>query len=454
MRRGLFIFIVIIFVFSLFLLLNSIYIVFALPVDISGKATSQANLSVSVENGDPTLSIFDPIENRTYRNESILLNYSVFDPEGISLVWYNIDDGNNVSIGDNQSGYIYFNTSEDSHTLYLFANDTYGLSNSTSVDFFANNTAIIVIYETFRGDKRGNSTDFDSLIDEELENLSNMTLEHIDYGKILWNQAVNITSDTNANDRITTLDYNVTIGDSFIFVNETELPNLDKQATLWFYDLAFTNPRILKDGVVCPSSICTNQNYANGIFSVDVSSFTNYSLEETPTALITPEEPGDGRRYIINYIPRVEEKDFSLSKNNIRVSLKQGETKEEYLEIANIADKKLDITIDIIGIEEFVEITEKEFVLESSKTITLNFITTNETLPGVYMGKILVKTDDINREVLVRIDVISAEPLFKIEVPEILKTEYIVALAILLILIITIIILLVRRAKKKTRKKK
>ncbi|MEM4703049.1 MAG: hypothetical protein QXP53_01005 [Candidatus Pacearchaeota archaeon] len=404
MKKRVFIIFIIFLFILVFPLTNGIY--------ISGEATSnQINASITVVSIAPTISIFSPKENRTYRSQNILLNYSVYDADGISLVWYNIDNETNISLGNSSSGQTYFNTSEGNHILYLYANDTQGTLSSKSVRFFANNSKIIVIYENFRQGKRGNSTDFDLLSDEELENLSGMTLENTDYGKILWLENVNVTADVDPNDRITTLDYNVVIANSSIFVNETGLPNLNKKATLWFYNLNFKNPRVLRNGIPCSADICSGQSYVDGIFQVNVTGFTNYTVGETEEE----KEKGGGGGVTL-------EENFILDRENIHVSLKQGETKTEFLQIKNTGKKNLNIEVEITKIQDFVKISETTFSLNAgeTKTLTLDFIARQDTVPQLYMGKIIFKSSTITKEVLVAVDIESKGPLLdvELEIPE------------------------------------
>ncbi|MCX6742541.1 MAG: hypothetical protein NTX24_05230 [Candidatus Pacearchaeota archaeon] len=256
---------------------------------VTGEVTALTNASITIGNAGPVVIIYNPKEGRTYRNTFILLNYSVLDPDGVSSVWYNVN-GVNISLGNSSNNYTYFNTTEGNKTLYLYANDSTGLITNSSVNFYVNNTKLIIIYETFRGGYRGNSNDFDSYTENELENFSNMTLENTNYGKIIWNEKINLSEDINSSDKITTLDYNVIIANQSIFVNTTELPNLNKNAALWFYNLTFYNPIVLMDGVACPVDICFNKTYSNGILSIVVASFFNFSLEENPNVSINAPE--------------------------------------------------------------------------------------------------------------------------------------------------------------------
>lgn len=410
MKRG-FIFLV----FLLFLII-SIHNTFAIYVSghyvhVVGEATSnQVNASIIVVNIAPTIFIFSPKENRTYRSKNILLNYSVYDPDGISLVWYNIDNTNNISLGNSSSGYIYFNTSQGMHTLYLYANDTFGAENFSSVNFFVNNTKIIVIYEEFRKEKKGNSTDFDSLTDEQLENLSNMIIESTDYGKILWREHVNITADRDPSDRITILDNNVVIANASIFVNEIELPNLNKKATLWFYNLSFKNPRVLRNGEVCPSSVCSNLVYQNKTLRVDVTGFTNYSVEEIPEQPEAPGGVGGGRgstptrnasRILFFFYPSL-----------IKLNLMQGGKEMVDIKIINLDTEEIEFQLDShFGM---VSIGKKNFSLkpEEEKEITLYINVPIDAKPDVYIDNIFItakKGDQTRTEKLKIVIVVSAE---------------------------------------------
>jgi len=98
------------------------------------KATYQVtSLTIMVDADAPDVFIDLP-ENTTYStNISIPLNYSVSDKiSNISSVWYNLDNEANTTLSANTT----FSTSEGSHTLYIFANDTKNyLNDSESVAF-------------------------------------------------------------------------------------------------------------------------------------------------------------------------------------------------------------------------------------------------------------------------------------------------------------------------------
>src|SRR3989344_3503495 len=92
------------------------------------------SVSILIE-ADPPNVVIDSPENTTYSSGiNITLNYIASDANGVDSVWYNLDNGENTTVTGNTT----FSTSDGSHTLYMFANDTYGLLNDSEfVSFYA-----------------------------------------------------------------------------------------------------------------------------------------------------------------------------------------------------------------------------------------------------------------------------------------------------------------------------
>lgn len=86
-------------------------------------------VAVNIDPDVPKIYIDSPL-NQTYTTTSIDLKYTVVD-NSLDTTYYNIDDGENISI----TGNISFTTTLGSHILKLFANDTLGRLNSSSVTF-------------------------------------------------------------------------------------------------------------------------------------------------------------------------------------------------------------------------------------------------------------------------------------------------------------------------------
>lgn len=345
----------------------------------------------------PTISIVMP-ENKTYIIKSNLpLN---FTSDNALFIWYKIDSGTNTTITENTT----FNTTNGAHTLYLFANNTYGDS-STSVIFTSNETKFIVHYGNFSGSSKGESTNFNETAYEDLQNLSDIILENINYGKIKFNQAINLTEDYISEDNEININSNLNISNNRIYLNSTALPNMNKSATLYLYGLTFTNPRILRDGGVCPSAICTKINYSSGILIFNVTGFSIYSAEETPVET-TPSGGGGGSKIASS---------FTLDKSHVSVSINPGQVKTEKITIKNTGNKVANFAIDN-QFKNFVTIEENTITLnpQESKTISLNIIVNTEVIPNIYLGKVNIISGSAKQEILISVEVESAGALLDV----------------------------------------
>jgi hypothetical protein len=391
---------------------------------VTGKLTSQqVSMSIFVQTTFPYIQLISP-KNQTYlKNESILLTYTISDGD---YVWYNLDNSANTTINSS----IYFNVSQGKHILYIFSNKTENVTIS-NVTFTANSSRFIILYENYKGTYKGASTNFIDYTYEEIQNLENINLENTNYGKIRFNEPINLTDDRVNTDNLLDIDSNIKMSSNHIELNSTEVPNFNKPATLWIYSLNFANPRILKDGVVCPSNECIKEGYTypsgagyNGILKFNVTGFSVYSAEETPSTNNTnpPSDRGGGggttKEEIINETTNQQKvENITVIPKEIDVSLKQGETKSENLYLINNYNGKMKLKIEVYNIKEFVTVSETDFELspQESKTIKINFSAGEDTPPDTYIGKILVKTDNGEvYEVLTSINVQSKGSLFDV----------------------------------------
>jgi hypothetical protein len=221
----------------------------------------------------PSLTVIKPV-NQTYFNaNSLKLQISTNADEA----WYNLDDGENITIENSA----YFDAGEGTHTLYVFANNSIGMT-AKNITFTVDSRKFSINGTKFSGPKKGATTNFSEYSYEEIQNISDLTFEDTDYGKISFSQSINLTDDSTPEDSEIDLDSFINISSNLIEVNSTALPNFNKSAILYLYNLTFKNPRILRDGAVCPSEICTRLGYSGGILTFAVTGFTSYSSEETP----------------------------------------------------------------------------------------------------------------------------------------------------------------------------
>jgi len=114
-------------------------------IEGSNTWTVYVNNSVGEENLDsvtfiqdtipPTIDIAYPINDVHYDYNITTLNYTVSDVSGVNTCWYSLDLGttnNTITCGQNVTG---LNAGEGNYTWIIYANDTYGNENSTSVYF-------------------------------------------------------------------------------------------------------------------------------------------------------------------------------------------------------------------------------------------------------------------------------------------------------------------------------
>ena len=96
--------------------------------DSVGNVNS-SSVRFRIDTTGPTISIIYP-ESKTYGyNISLPLNYSVSDLTGVISCWYNLNNGNNITISNCQN--TTFNASDGNYVIYFYANDSLGnLANS------------------------------------------------------------------------------------------------------------------------------------------------------------------------------------------------------------------------------------------------------------------------------------------------------------------------------------
>lgn len=384
---------------------------------INPSSTIEGNLFSNLSAIFPTLILINP-KNKTYvNNNAIPLTYTA---TGEDAVWYSLDSGTNITL----SHPITFNASEGSHILFLYANNSAGKT-SKNITFFIDSVKFEINETKWKGDKKGNSTNLTDYSYEELQNLSNLTLEHTNFGKIKFNQNINLTDDSNFSDNEIDIESYINISSNRIEINSIALPNFNKPATLELYGLTFTNPRILKDGSVCPSIICIREDYSVGILRFNVTGFSVYSSEETPAE--TPSTPPSGGGTAGGTssgassgkaITKTTIKSFSTNTEQITVSLTQGSVITKKINVTNSLDKKIIITLEEKNLGDFLIIKDKKLELNpyESKEISLDIITRENILPNLYIGKLIMKEESTEKEISFLIEVESKGALFDLTV--------------------------------------
>jgi hypothetical protein len=380
---------------------------------VTGKATD-ANLAMSVVLALelPVLEMFSPKNNTYITPYNLLLNYSALY---INTVWYNLNNGINYTLNSP----LLFNSSEGSHTVFLYANNTDGAVSSINRSFSINSSKLTILYSKYSWYDKGDSTDFNKSSYEELQNLSNIILERT-FGKIQFHESINLTDDENFSDNIVDLDKNTNITSNRIYINSTALSNFNKPATLYLYGLTFTDPIILKNGAVCPSTVCTKESYAGGTLKFNVTEFSLYSANETPsTTVVTTSSSGSGGGsgggIISIIVPKV--KSFEFNTDEIKVSSTPGRVVTKKINITNIINKTIILTLSEEKLSKFILFKENPISLNpgESKEISFDFIISSDVIPDLYLGKLIATdADGYSSEAIILIEIESEGALLDV----------------------------------------
>ena len=379
--------------------------------NLNSKATAVLiALSISADATPPTIYIDSP-KNKIYnQNVSINLNFTIVD-DNLDKIYYNLNDDANTTITAN----ITFGAPSGYHTLKLFANDTFGHLNSSSVSFRVNlSHGWNISFFEFTG----STTNFSASNITQLMNLSNVVLENPNHGKISFNENINISQDVN-------IDQYANISFNRIELQSEFLSMFNKSATLRIYNLTFSNPKILRDGVECSSSICVKNSYSGGTLDFNVTGFSTYFSSEETTTVSSSGSPGGGggssgggKTISSQGITTLE--NFKTDKEFIKVSLLQGETKRELLEIENTGVKTLDLSFDLEDISEFLifqtGLSRYDIKLNpgEKKSLQLMFNIAKNQKPGAYHGRIIVNSGESKKTINVLIEIESAIRIFDV----------------------------------------
>ncbi|MBI4176283.1 MAG: hypothetical protein HY518_03695, partial [Candidatus Aenigmarchaeota archaeon] len=112
----------------------------------------------------------------------------------------------------------------------------------------------------------GITTNFSNLA--SFNAVQNVILEKAGRGKIEFQQPVTFTRDLD-------IDLHSRIDTNLARIDSSQLSELSVPARITLTGLTFSNPRILRDGSPCSSSICTFESYSGGMLVFTVTGFTS-----------------------------------------------------------------------------------------------------------------------------------------------------------------------------------
>ncbi len=378
---------------------------------LTGFATvQQTALNVQILAQIPSISILSPISGNQYIKNTVFLNFLA---SNYYRLIYNLDNGQNLTLASPQ----YINVTNGTHILYVYATNSDGLTSVATKSFKVNSALLKLNYTSYQN---GSSTDLNVYSYEALQNITNLTFDVPKYGKIQFNQGINITNNQESNNTID-LDDNIKISDNEIEINTTNLPNLNKSATLEFYNVQFQNPAIMVDGLPCPDTLCQKLSFSGGNFIFNVAHFSSYSLAESSdnssqssgTGGSAGSSGGRGESSLIK-----QNLPLKISPKVLAVNIGQGETDLEQINLTNTGQGSLDININVSdNLKEFIKFSEVSFSLApgQSKTIDFDFIARENAFPSIYAGDININSQGENEQIPVAVGVQAKNALFDIK---------------------------------------
>jgi len=368
-------------------------------VDIAGNLNETEQREVIVDATASSVSLISPLNNSGDSDGNVSFIYNVSDTNDIlncSVIINNAINTSNSSeiVKDVNNSINVSGLGEGSYNWSVNCTDSAGNIGS-SVDRVL---SVVLLSNEFSGNNSGNTTDLSSV---NISNLSNLILENTDFGMINFSESVDLSSGGD-------IDSNVNVSFNRIEINSSGLPALDKSARLSFYGLTYSDPRPLKDGVVC--SDCTEVSYSGGVYVIDVTGFSVYSSEETPVAETS--SGGDGSSGG-GSIASKDVENFSLDSDSLSIRIVLDEIRNREVKIKNLAGRPISLDVDVRGLEDYVIVSDKlSLDVKEEQGMKIKFVSPED--PGVYTGKIILKGTGIKKEILISLNVQSKNTLFDV----------------------------------------
>jgi hypothetical protein len=306
--------------------------------------------------------------------------------------------------------------------------------------------SVQILVETFDGD----TTNFTGLNNSLLENISGVVLEKTSYGKVEFNENLDLVASSTNNQ--VDFDSHLSISSNLIDIDNLEISYLEKNVSLVLYGISFVNPTIMKGAVVCDD--CILINYSGGEYSFTSDSFegayylvegeycgdlvcnngetTATCLGDCPAVVVDPGTGGGGggggggssSTNGTSIIPDVAPigGDFYLEPNFLALELKKGTYFQKDIKIVNNGTQDLTINVFSTGVQKFVFPEARLFTVKAGEnyTLRLNIYVSTARIADVYVGKVIFQTGDLRRDVHAILNIAERRALFDIRT-EVLK---------------------------------
>jgi len=300
-------------------------------------------------------------------------------------------------------------------------------------------------YETFDGA----TTEFYDYNELELSNLSGVILEKMIYGRVEFEENLDIMS-MDGGDRVVDFDADLNISENLINVDEYNLPGINKTAVLYLYGLDFVDPIIYHNGVECVD--CEFISYSSGTLVFRTPEFQGayYANEGGPycgdgvcngdeTCETCPEDCGEcedegdegGDTGGGGDVPPVDddtedtipgEFDFYVDPTLFSVEMGKGTYYRKIITVTNNGTKDLPISVYVEDLGDFIFPDVRFFMLSpgESRDVRLDIYVSNQRFADVYVGKVRFQTSLVTRYSKAILNVKERDALFDIRT-EVLK---------------------------------
>ncbi|UCD20657.1 MAG: hypothetical protein JSW08_02690 [archaeon] len=160
------------------------------------------------------------------------------------------------------------------------------------------------------------------------------------------------------------------------------------------------------------------QNVNNGAYFWSVNCSDGPNLGESEKYNLTVSVQGGTGGGGGGGFPREQLPAFVISRKLIKTSVFSGGIKREYFTIRNNGSNKINTTLDIASISEFVSLSENNFELKpkETKNISVQITPKGNCEPDIYFGKILVQSGKVIEDIEIIIEVEPCKTLLDVEI--------------------------------------
>ncbi|NCN51398.1 hypothetical protein GW931_00090 [archaeon] len=296
--------------------------------------------------------------------------------------------------------------------------------------------ALQFIYNNYNG----LTTNFDSLNETQVSNMTNVTLERTSYGKIEFEEGLDAFV-LRGSDWIVNFNQDVNITDNLIVVDNYEMPGINKQAVISIYGLSYIDPVIYHNGILC--SDCVRLSYSGGILKFRTPSFTGpYYARENPATEYcgdgtcnngetcdtcssdcgtcdtsdTGGGGGGGETTTNETDVYAGIYDFKIFPELVEIQAKKGTYIQKKVRVENNGSSPINIGVYVTEVTDFIFPEIKSFTLQPGEVREIRFdvYVSEKRAADVYLGKIIFYNLYRQREADVVLQVLEREALFDI----------------------------------------